>query len=67
MIPVLLICSSPYLTASAQPSDSSAGATASRLTVEEVVDRLVRRNLERAQALLAYQGTVVFLGIVPLK
>ncbi len=60
LISALLICSTPYWTASAQPSDSSAGASASKLTVEEVVNRLVRRNLERAQALQAYQGTRIY-------
>jgi hypothetical protein len=60
LILALLICSSPYVTASAQPSDTSLGASASRLTVDEVVDRLVRRNLERARALLAYQGTRIY-------
>jgi hypothetical protein len=53
----LLISLSPYFPANAQPSDASAPAPHSRLTVEEVVNNLVRRNLERAQALRSYQGT----------
>lgn len=53
---LVFISIGPYLPASAQPSDGSAPAP-SRLTVEEVVDQLVRRNLERAQTLQAYQGT----------
>jgi hypothetical protein len=48
---------SPYLPANARPSDGSAPAPHSRLTVEEVVDQMVRRNLERAQTLRAYRGT----------
>lgn len=43
-------------TAAAQPSDESATAPAG-LSAEEVVTRLVQRNLERARALEAYQGT----------
>jgi hypothetical protein len=48
---------SPNLSASALPTDGSAPAPHSRLTVEEVVNNLVRKNLERARALRAYQGT----------
>ena len=51
----LLICLSPWAPAGAQPSDTSAPRAA--LTVEEVVNNLVRRNLERARALHAYQGS----------
>jgi hypothetical protein len=58
ILPLLVFISiSPYLPASAQPSDGSAPAPHSRLTVEDVVNQLVRRNLERAQTLQAYQGT----------
>ncbi len=52
-----LVCMSPYLPVGAQPLDTPAAAPRSRLTVEEVVNRLVSRNLERAQTLQAYQGT----------
>jgi hypothetical protein len=45
--------------AAALPSDGSATAPAG-LSAEEVVNRLVRRNLERAHALEAYQGTRVY-------
>ncbi len=45
--------------AAAQPSDGSATAPAG-LSAEEVVTRLVQRNLERARALEAYQGTRVY-------
>lgn len=54
---VVFISISPYLAASARHSDGSAPAPHSRLTAEEVVNQLVRRNLERAQTLQAYQGT----------
>lgn len=45
--------------AAALPSDGSATAPAG-LSAEEVVNRLVRRNLERAHALEAYQSTRVY-------
>ncbi len=45
--------------AAAQPSDGSATAPAG-LSAEEVVSRLVQKNLERARALEAYQGTRVY-------
>jgi hypothetical protein len=53
----LLISMSPYFPANAQSLESSAPAPRARLTVEEVVTNMVRRNLERAQELRAYQGT----------
>jgi hypothetical protein len=56
----LLIAISPYLPASALPSDGSAPPPHNRLTVEEVVANLIRRNLQRAQELRAYQGTRVY-------
>ena len=46
--------------ATAQPSDTSAAAPHAGLSAEEVVNRLVQRNLERAHALSAYQGTRVY-------
>jgi hypothetical protein len=47
------------LPAAAQPSDGAAKAPAG-LSAEEVVSRLVQRNLERARALEAYQGTRIY-------
>ena len=46
--------------ATAQPSDGPAAAPHSELSAEEVVSHLVQRNLERARALGAYQGTRVY-------
>jgi hypothetical protein len=46
-------------TAGAQPSDGASKA-ATDLSAEEVVSRLVQRNLERARALESYQGTRVY-------
>jgi len=45
---------------SAQPSDAPVAGPHTRLSAEEIVNNLVRRNLERAQALGAYQGTRVY-------
>jgi hypothetical protein len=45
--------------ATAQPSDTIA-IPGTALTSEQVVSNLVRRNLERAQALAAYQGTRIY-------
>jgi hypothetical protein len=59
-LPLLVFISisiSLNLPAGAQPLAGSAPAPHSRLTVEEVVNNLIRRNLERARALRAYQGT----------
>src|SRR3984893_15526914 len=53
----LLISVSAYFAANAQATDSSAPAPHVRLTVDEVVSNMVRRNLQRAQELRAYQGT----------
>jgi hypothetical protein len=46
--------------ATAQPSNTIAIAPGTALTSEQVVNNLVRRNLERAQALAAYQGTRIY-------
>jgi outer membrane lipoprotein-sorting protein len=46
--------------AAAQPSDPPAANPQSRMSVEEIVTNLVQRNLERARALGAYQGTRVY-------
>jgi hypothetical protein len=46
--------------AGAQPSTAPALVPHSRLSAEEIVNNLVQRNLERAQALGAYQGTRIY-------
>jgi outer membrane lipoprotein-sorting protein len=46
--------------ASAQMSDLPAASLPAPLTAEEVVAHMVRRNLERARALDAYQGTRIY-------
>jgi hypothetical protein len=46
--------------ATAQPSDTAAIELRTALTSEQVVNKLVQRNLERAQALAAYQGTRIY-------
>jgi hypothetical protein len=53
----LLLSVSAYFLANAHASDSSAPAPHVRLTVDEVVSNMIRRNLQRAQELRAYQGT----------
>lgn len=50
----MLICVGVWQLAAAQPSDMTALPV---LSAEGVVNNLVRRNLERARALGAYQGT----------
>lgn len=47
-------------TATAQSSDPAGVGPHAPLPVEEVVTRLVQKNLERARALNAYQGTRVY-------
>jgi hypothetical protein len=46
--------------ATAQPRDDSATLPHAKLTADEVVTRMVQKNLERARALGAYQGTRVY-------
>jgi len=46
--------------ATAQPSNTPAIEPRIALTSEQVVNKLVQRNLERAQALAAYQGTRIY-------
>jgi hypothetical protein len=46
--------------ATAQPSNTPAIESSTALTAEEVVNKLVQRNLERAQALAAYEGTRIY-------
>jgi hypothetical protein len=46
--------------ANAQPADAPATLPQGGLSVEEVVNRLVQRNLDRARALEAYRGTRIY-------
>jgi hypothetical protein len=56
-----LMCVGAWQPATAQPSNTPAiEPRTSLLTAEQVVDKLVQRNLERAQALAAYQGTRIY-------
>jgi hypothetical protein len=55
-IPILL-CVVAWQLAGAQPSDSTITENSPVLSTEEIVNNLIRRNLERAQELTAYQGT----------
>jgi hypothetical protein len=50
----------PWHSATAQSPSAPAIASHTALNVEEVVNRLVQRNMERAQALAAYSGTRVY-------
>jgi hypothetical protein len=56
----LLMCIGLGQPVTAQPSNTPAIEPRAALTAEQVVDNLVRRNLERAQALAAYQGTRIY-------
>src|SRR5690349_8420745 len=56
----LLMCGDIWQSAMAQPSDRLASKTPIALTAEQVVNKLVQRNLEHAQALSAYQGTRIY-------
>ena len=56
----LLICGGAWQPAMAQPSDTFAVGPPTALTTEQVVNNLVQRNLERAQALAGYQGTRIY-------
>lgn len=47
-------------TSFAQPSDPVTAEPHAQLSTEEIVSNLVRRNLERAQSLGAYQGTRIY-------
>jgi hypothetical protein len=52
-----LMCSGAWQSAIAQPWSTLAAEPPIALTSEQVVEKLVQRNLERAHALAAYQGT----------
>src|SRR5678815_2292353 len=56
---ILLLLAGPFIwqAAVAQSKDVAVIGSHPKLRVEEVVANLVRRNLERAQALGAYEGT----------
>jgi outer membrane lipoprotein-sorting protein len=56
---LLLICARSWHSARAQ-SPSSPAIAPHTLTLEQVVNRLVQRNMERAQALAAYHGTRIY-------
>lgn len=53
----LLMYVGAWQPATAQPLNTPAIEPRIALTSEQVVNKLVQRNLERAQALAAYQGT----------
>jgi hypothetical protein len=56
-----LMCVGAWQPATAQPSNTPAiEPRTSLLTAEQVVDKLVQRNLERAKALAAYQGARIY-------
>jgi hypothetical protein len=55
-----LMCIGLWQPATAQLSNTPAIEPRAALTAEQVVNNLVRRNLERAQALVAYQGTRIY-------
>ncbi len=54
---LILICMGVWQSAGAQQSNPSSLEPHAGLSTEDVVSNLVRRNLERARALGAYQGT----------
>jgi hypothetical protein len=56
----LLMCIGAWQPAPAQPSNAVATEPRIALTSEQVVSKLVQRNLERAQALGAYQGSRIY-------
>jgi hypothetical protein len=63
--PVLLIllalfCTELRQSAHAQTTDTPVLVANIPLTTQQVVENLVRRNLDRAQALHAYQGTRIY-------
>jgi hypothetical protein len=59
-VPLLMYIGIWRQLATAQPSNTIAIDPGRALTSEQVVSNLVRRNLERAQALAAYQGTRIY-------
>lgn len=57
---LLLSCLRPWHCVTAQSLNTPAIAPRTALNVEDVVNQLVQRNMERAQALAAYRGTRVY-------
>jgi len=55
-----LLCGGAWQSAIAQPANTLSADRPMALTSEQVVKNLVQRNLERAQALTAYQGTRIY-------
>jgi outer membrane lipoprotein-sorting protein len=60
LIAQFLMCCGFWQSASAQLGNSSAVDSPTALNSEQVVNKLVQRNLERAQSLAAYQGTRIY-------
>jgi hypothetical protein len=60
LIPTLLFCMGPRQSANAQQRDRFAPVANAPLRTEQIVENLVKRNLERAQALHAYIGTRIY-------
>jgi len=56
----LLMCGGAWQPAVAQQSDRLASGPPVALTSAQVVNKLVQKNLERAQALSAYEGTRIY-------
>jgi hypothetical protein len=56
----LLMCVGAWQPATAHPSNTPAIDPRTALTSEQVVDKLIQRNLECPQALAAYQGTRIY-------
>jgi len=56
----LLMCGGAWQPSVAQQSDGLASEPPVALTSEQVVNKLVQKNLERAQALSAYEGTRIY-------
>jgi len=56
----ILMCVSVWQPVTAQTSNTPGIEARTTLTAEQVVNNLVRRNLERAQALAAFQGTRIY-------
>jgi len=60
LIPPLLFCMGPRQSANAQQRASFPPVANASLRTEQIVENLVKRNLQRAQALHAYLGTRIY-------
>jgi hypothetical protein len=60
LIPPFLFCTGPTQSATAPQRDRSAPVANAPLRTEQIVENLVRRNLERTHALHAYMGTRIY-------